>query len=53
MPSQVPPRYMEDYVDDDGPAPSRAAMLTGRSAFNYELEEHSGGSDDEGQGRRR
>lgn len=46
-------RYMEDYVEDDGPRPSRQALLTGRlGGFNYELGD-SGDDDDVLPGRRK
>ncbi|GFH15341.1 G-patch domain-containing protein, partial [Haematococcus lacustris] len=45
--------YMEDYVEEEGPAPSRQALLTGRlGSFNYELGD-SDEDDDAGFGRRR
>lgn len=40
---------MEDYVEEDErvtAAPTRTALLTGRTAFNFELEE--GDSDEDG-----
>ncbi|KAL6759050.1 hypothetical protein V8C86DRAFT_1390599 [Haematococcus lacustris] len=45
--------YMEDYVEEEGPAPSRQALMTGRlGAFNYELGD-SDEDEDAGFGRRR